>query len=74
MAAGPEPFEGVVGGHIVLLENREHVSPSAKAFNDRYRKAHPGTVPTDYGALGYDGRSSVLTADAQRRRAQMPTK
>ncbi len=41
---------------------KEDKVASAKAFNDRYRKAHPGGVPSDYGALGYAGVRSVLTA------------
>src|SRR3954463_4970663 len=60
-AAGPEPFEGVVGATSYYWKIEDSL-PSAKAFNDRYRKAHPGTVPTDYGALGYAGVRSVLTA------------
>src|SRR6202011_2704668 len=35
--------------------------PSAKAFNDRFRKMYGGQVPTDYGALGYAGVKAVLT-------------
>lgn len=61
MAAGPEPFEGVVGATSYYWKVEDKV-PSAKAFNDRYRKAHPGGVPSDYGALGYAGVRSVLTA------------
>ena len=34
--------------------------PAAKAFNDKFRKAHGGAVPSDYGALGYAGIRSVL--------------
>ena len=34
--------------------------PSAKAFNDKFRKAHAGLVPSDYGALGYAGTRAVL--------------
>ena len=61
MAAGPEPFEGVVGATSYYWKIEDKVA-SAKAFNDRYRKAHPGGVPSDYGALGYAGVRSVLTA------------
>ncbi len=61
MAAGPEPFEGVVGATSYYWKIEDSLA-SAKAFNDRYRKAHPGTVPTDYGALGYAGVRSLLVA------------
>jgi branched-chain amino acid transport system substrate-binding protein len=61
MAAGPEPFEGVVGATSYYWKIEDSLA-SAKAFNDRYRKAHPGAVPTDYGALGYAGVRSCLTA------------
>ena len=36
--------------------------PSAKAFNDAYRAANGGAIPTDYGAYGYTGLSSLLMA------------
>ena len=36
--------------------------PAAKAFNDAFRKANNGAVPSDYGALGYAGIKSVLQA------------
>ena len=61
MAAGPEPFEGVVGATSYYWKIEDSLA-SAKAFNDRYRKANPGNVPTDYGALGYAGVRSLLTA------------
>jgi branched-chain amino acid transport system substrate-binding protein len=61
MAAGPESFEGVVGATSYYWKIEDKVA-SAKAFNDRYRKAHPGGVPSDYGALGYAGVRTVLTA------------
>lgn len=61
MAAGPEPFEGVVGATSYYWKIEDKVA-SAKAFNNRYRKAHPGGVPSDYGALGYAGVRAVLTA------------
>ena len=35
---------------------------SAKKFNDEFRKAYGGAVPSDYGALGYAGIRSVLQA------------
>ena len=61
MAAGAEPFEGVVGATSYYWKIEDKVA-SAKAFNDRYRKAHPGGVPSDYGALGYAGVRTVLAA------------
>ena len=47
---------------FVLLENRGLARRAPKHFNDLFRKAHGGAVPTDYGALGYAGVKSVLTA------------
>jgi branched-chain amino acid transport system substrate-binding protein len=34
--------------------------PAAKVFNDKFRKAYGGAVPSDYGAMGYAGVRSVL--------------
>ena len=34
--------------------------PSAKRFNDAYRKKHGDAVPTDYGALGFSGVYGLL--------------
>lgn len=61
IAAGAEAFEGVIGGTSYYWRLEETV-PSAKAFNDRFRKMHGGRVPTDYGAYGYGGVKTVLTA------------
>jgi len=58
---GPEAFEGVVGGTSYYWRLEERV-PSAKTFNEKFRAAHKGAVPSDYGALGYAGVRSVLTA------------
>ena len=60
-AGGPEAFEGVLGGTSYYWR-LEDTSPTAKAFNDKFRKAHAGAVPSDYGALGYAGVRTVLTA------------
>jgi branched-chain amino acid transport system substrate-binding protein len=60
-AGGPEAFEGILGGTSYYWGMEDKV-PSAKAFNDKYRKAHGGGVPSDYGALGYAGVRSVLQA------------
>ena len=61
LAVGPEVFEGVVGGANYYW-GLESQLPSAKAFNDAYRAAHGGAIPTDYGAYGYTGLSSLLMA------------
>lgn len=60
-AGGPEAFEGILGGTSYYWGMEDKV-PSAKAFNDKYRKAYGGGVPSDYGALGYAGVRSVLQA------------
>ncbi|OQW59373.1 MAG: ABC transporter substrate-binding protein [Proteobacteria bacterium SG_bin9] len=59
--AGGDVFEGVVGGTSYYWRLEDTV-PSAKAFNDKFRKANAGAVPSDYGALGYAGVRSVLEA------------
>lgn len=64
LAAGPHAFEGVVGGTSYYW-GIEKTVPSAKAFNDRYRAAHGGLLPGDYGALGYGGVLAVLKAVKQ---------
>jgi branched-chain amino acid transport system substrate-binding protein len=61
VAGGAEAFEGVVGGTSYYWRLEDTVA-SAKAFNDKFRKAHNGAVPSDYGALGYAGVRAVLTA------------
>jgi branched-chain amino acid transport system substrate-binding protein len=61
VAGGPESFEGVVGGTSYYWRLEDTV-PTAKAFNDKFRAAHGGAVPSDYGALGYAGVRTVLTA------------
>jgi len=58
-AGGAEAFEGVVGGTSYYWGIEDSV-PAAKAFNDKFRKANGGAVPSDYGALGYAGIRSVL--------------
>jgi branched-chain amino acid transport system substrate-binding protein len=60
-AGGPDAFDGIIGGTSYYWGMEDKV-PSAKAFNDKYRKAHGGAVPSDYGALGYAGVRSVLQA------------
>lgn len=61
LAVSPEVFEGVVGGSNYYW-GLESTLPSAKAFNDAYRAANGGAIPTDYGAYGYTGVSSLLQA------------
>ena len=61
VAGGAQAFEGVVGGTSYYW-GIESNTPSARTFNDAYRKANEGRVPSDYGALGYAGVRSVLDA------------
>ncbi len=58
-AAGADAFDGVVGGTSYYWGMEDSV-PAAKVFNDKFRRAHSGAVPSDYGALGYAGIRSVL--------------
>ena len=60
-AGGPEAFEGILGGTSYYWGMEDKI-PAAKAFNDAFRKAYGGAVPSDYGALGYAGVRSVLQA------------
>ena len=64
IAAGAQAFEGVVGGTSYYW-GVENSIPSARAFNDRYRRANGGKVPSDYGALGYGGVRAVLAGVKQ---------
>lgn len=61
LAGGTDAFEGVVGGTSYYW-GMEDTVPAAKVFNDKFRKANGGAVPSDYGALGYAGVRSVLQA------------
>jgi branched-chain amino acid transport system substrate-binding protein len=61
VAAGLAAFDGVVGGTSYYWGVEDNI-PSAKTFNDRFRKMHGGRVPSDYGAMGYAGVRSILTA------------
>ncbi|MGD0851164.1 ABC transporter substrate-binding protein [Bradyrhizobium sp.] len=61
IAAGPQAFDGVIGG-CSFYWGIEDQFASTKAFNDAFRKMYDGKVPTDYGALGYGGVRTVLTA------------
>lgn len=60
-AGGADAFEGILGGTSYYWGMEDKI-PSAKAFNDKFRKAHGGSVPSDYGALSYAGIRSVLQA------------
>lgn len=64
VAVGPAAFEGVIGGTSYYWGVESSI-PTARAFNDRYRKAYGGKVPSDYGAMGYAGVRSVLMAAQQ---------
>ena len=64
LAGSAEAFEGVVGGSNYYWTIEDRI-PSAKSFNDAYRAANSGAVPSDYGAYGYSGVRLVL--DAMRR-------
>lgn len=61
LAIGPDAFEGVVGGANYYWGLEQSI-PSAKAFNDAFRAANDGAVPTDYGAYGFTGISALLLA------------
>jgi branched-chain amino acid transport system substrate-binding protein len=59
LAGGGAPFEGVIGGANYYWAIEDKV-PSAKRFNDAYRKKHGDAVPTAYGALGFAGVHGIL--------------
>src|ERR1700754_1713243 len=61
VAAGPQAFEGVVGGCSFYWGIEDRFA-STKAFNDAFRKMYDGKLPTDYGALGYGCVRTVLEA------------
>ena len=58
-AGGPDAFDGIIGGSSYYWRLEDTV-PSAKVFNEKFRKAHGGAEPSDYGALGYAGTRAVL--------------
>ena len=60
-AGGADVFEGILGGTSYYWGMEDKI-PAAKAFNDKFRQANGGAVPSDYGALGYAGVRSVLQA------------
>jgi branched-chain amino acid transport system substrate-binding protein len=61
LAGGPEAFEGIIGGTSYYWGLEDRI-PTAKTFNDAFRKMYNGSVPSDYGALGYAGVKSVLAS------------
>lgn len=61
LAAGSEAYEGVLGGASYYWKLEDSVA-SANTFNRRFREMHQGRVPTAYGALGFAGPMTVLTA------------
>ena len=61
LAGGADAFDGILGGTSYYW-GMEDTIPAAKVFNDKFRKAYGGAVPSDYGALGYAGVRSVLQA------------
>lgn len=61
LAVGPDVFEGVVGGANYYWGLEDQI-PTAKSFNDAFRAANAGAIPTDYGAYGYTGLSALLLA------------
>ncbi|MGP0061054.1 MAG: ABC transporter substrate-binding protein [Beijerinckiaceae bacterium] len=61
LAGGPDVFEGVVGGANYYW-GLEETTPTARAFNDAFRAANGGAIPTDYGAYGYTAIRSLLMA------------
>jgi branched-chain amino acid transport system substrate-binding protein len=60
-AGGADAYEGVVGGANYYWTIEDTV-PTAKKFNDAYRKLHNGAPPSDYGAYGYSGVGIILAA------------
>ena len=61
IAVAPEVFEGVIGGANYYWQLEKTV-PTAKTFNDAYKAAYDGAVPSDYGAYGFTGVASLLLA------------
>src|SRR5215213_9140128 len=59
LAGGAAVFEGVIGGSNYYWAIEDKV-PSAKRFNDAYRKKHGDAVPSAYGALGFAGVHGLL--------------
>ncbi|HVC62231.1 MAG TPA: ABC transporter substrate-binding protein [Acetobacteraceae bacterium] len=61
LALGSEAYQGILGGTSYYWRLEDTV-PSARVFNNRFREMNDGRVPSDYGALGFAGVMTVLTA------------
>jgi len=61
LEAGADAYEGVLGGTSYYWR-LEDTLPSAATFNHWFRGMNQGRVPSDYGALGFAGVMTVLTA------------
>jgi branched-chain amino acid transport system substrate-binding protein len=61
LEAGSDAYEGMLGGTSYYWRLEDTV-PSAATFNRKFRALNEGRVPSDYGALGYAGVMTVLTA------------
>jgi branched-chain amino acid transport system substrate-binding protein len=59
LAGGAAAFEGVIGGANYYWGIEDKI-PSAKRFNEAYRKKHGDAVPSAYGALGFAGVYGLL--------------
>ena len=59
--AGSEAYEGMVGGTSYYWRLEDTI-PTAATFNRKFRMLTDGRVPSDYGALGFAGVMTVLTA------------
>jgi branched-chain amino acid transport system substrate-binding protein len=59
--AGAEAYQGMLGGTSYYWR-LEDTLPTAATFNRRFRALTEGRVPSDYGALGFAGVMTVLTA------------
>lgn len=59
--AGSEAYEGMLGGASYYWRLEDSI-PTAAAFNRKFRALTEGRVPSDYGALGFAGVMTVLTA------------
>ncbi|HET7883105.1 MAG TPA: ABC transporter substrate-binding protein [Acetobacteraceae bacterium] len=59
--AGAEAYQGMLGGTSYYWRLEDTI-PTAATFNRRFRAFTEGRVPSDYGALGFAGVMTVLTA------------
>ncbi len=59
--AGSEAYEGMIGGTSYYWRLEDTI-PTAATFNRKFRMLTDGRVPSDYGALGFAGVMTVLTA------------